>query len=69
MGSEPFCARRDFSVHPACRNRNGGPIPGHKRPRMTAVRAPLPGYLAAAVNKLDRVFAGALPEPEKRLHW
>jgi hypothetical protein len=23
-----------------------------------------PGYMAAAVNKLDGVFAGALPEPK-----
>jgi integrase len=41
-----------------------GKILGHKTPRMTQRYAHLsPGYLATAVNKLDGVFAGALPEP------
>jgi integrase len=40
-----------------------GKILGHKTPRMTQRYAHLsPGYMAAAVNKLDGVFAGALPE-------
>jgi hypothetical protein len=43
-----------------------GKILGHKTPRMTQRYAHLsPGYMAAAVNKLDGVFAGTLPEPEK----
>jgi integrase len=42
-----------------------GQILGHKTPRMTQRYAHLsPGYMAAAVNKLDGVFAGALPEPK-----
>ena len=42
-----------------------GKILGHKTPRMTQRYAHLsPGYMAAAVNKLDGVFAGALPEPK-----
>jgi integrase len=42
-----------------------GKILGHKTPRMTQRYAHLsPGYLATAVNKLDGVFAGALPEPK-----
>jgi integrase len=42
-----------------------GRILGHKTPRMTQRYAHLsPGYMAAAVNKLDGVFAGALPEPK-----
>ena len=42
-----------------------GRILGHKTPRMTQRYAHLsPGYLAAAVNKLDGVFAGSLPEPK-----
>ena len=42
-----------------------GQILGHKTPRMTQRYAHLsPGYMAAAVNKLDAVFAGALPEPK-----
>jgi integrase len=41
-----------------------GRILGHKTPRMTQRYAHLsPGYMVAAVNKLDSVFAGALPEP------
>ena len=40
-----------------------GRILGHKTPRMTQRYAHLsPGFMAAAVNKLDRVFAGSLPE-------
>jgi len=39
-----------------------GQILGHKTPRMTQRYAHLsPGYMAAAVNKLDSVFAGSLP--------
>jgi integrase len=42
-----------------------GKILGHKTPRMTQRYAHLsPGYMAAAVNKLNGVFAGALPEPK-----
>ena len=42
-----------------------GRILGHKTPRMTQRYAHLsPGYMAAAVNKLDGVFAGSLPEPK-----
>ena len=42
-----------------------GRILGHKTPRMTQRYAHLsPGFMAAAVNKLDSVFAGALPEPK-----
>jgi len=42
-----------------------GRILGHKTPRMTQRYAHLsPGYMAASVNKLDGVFAGALPEPK-----
>jgi integrase len=42
-----------------------GKILGHKTPRMTQRYAHLsPGYLATAVNKLDGVFAGSLPEPK-----
>jgi site-specific recombinase XerC len=42
-----------------------GRILGHKTSRMTQRYAHLsPDYMAAAVNKLDGVFAGALPEPE-----
>ena len=42
-----------------------GRILGHKTPRMTQRYAHLsPGYMATAVNKLDGVFAGALPEPK-----
>jgi integrase len=42
-----------------------GRILGHKTPRMTQRYAHLsPGYMASAVNKLDGVFAGALPEPK-----
>ncbi len=41
-----------------------GRILGHKTPRMTQRYAHLsPEYMAAAVDKLDGVFAGALPEP------
>jgi integrase len=41
-----------------------GRILGHKTPRMTQRYAHLsPGFMAAAVNKLDGVFAGALPAP------
>jgi integrase len=44
-----------------------GRILGHKTPRMTQRYAHLsPGYMAAAVNKLDGVFAGTLPEPAKQ---
>jgi integrase len=43
-----------------------GRILGHKTPRMTQRYAHLsPGYMAAAVNKLDGVFAGSLPEPKQ----
>jgi hypothetical protein len=42
-----------------------GRILGHKTPRMTRRYAHLsPGFMAAAVNKLDGVFAGSLPEPK-----
>jgi integrase len=42
-----------------------GRILGHKTPRMTQRYAHLsPGFMAAAVNKLDGVFAGSLPEPK-----
>ena len=42
-----------------------GRILGHKTPRMTQRYAHLsPGYMVTAVNKLDGVFAGALPEPK-----
>jgi integrase len=42
-----------------------GQILGHKTPRMTQRYAHLsPGYMAVAVNKLDGVFAGALPMPK-----
>lgn len=42
-----------------------GQILGHKTPRMTQRYAHLsPGYMAAAVNKLDGVFAGALSKPK-----
>ena len=42
-----------------------GKILGHKTPRMTQRYAHLSlGYMATAVNKLDGVFAGALPEPK-----
>jgi len=42
-----------------------GRILGHKTPRMTQRCAHLsPGFMAAAVNKLDGVFAGSLPEPK-----
>jgi len=42
-----------------------GQILGHKTPRMTARYAHLsPGFMAAAVNKLDGVFARALPKPK-----
>lgn len=42
-----------------------GQILGHKTPRMTQRYAHLsPGYMVAAVNKLDGVFAGSLPGPE-----
>lgn len=42
-----------------------GRILGHKTPRMTQRYAHLsPGYMATTVNKLDGVFAGALPEPK-----
>lgn len=41
-----------------------GRILGHKTPRMTQRYAHLsPGFMAAAMNKLDGVFAIALPEP------
>jgi len=41
-----------------------GRILRHKTPRMTQRYAHLsPGFMATAVNKLDGVFAGALPEP------
>ena len=41
-----------------------GLILGHKTPRMTQRYAHLaPAYMAAAVNELDSVFAGTLPEP------
>jgi len=40
-------------------------IMGHATPQMTQRYAHLsPGYMAAAVNKLDGVFAGSLPEPK-----
>lgn len=40
-----------------------GQILGHKTPRMTQRYAHLaPAFMAAAVNKLDSVFAGTLPE-------
>ncbi|MFZ0338257.1 MAG: site-specific integrase, partial [Terracidiphilus sp.] len=40
-----------------------GRILGHKTPRMTQRYAHLsPGFMASAVNKLDGVFAGSLPE-------
>jgi len=40
-------------------------ILGHKTPRMTQRYAHLsPGYMAAAVNKLDGVFTGSLPVPK-----
>ena len=43
-----------------------GRILGHKTPRMTQRYAHLsPGFMAAAVNKLDGVFAGSLPEPNQ----
>lgn len=43
-----------------------GQILGHKTPRMTQRYAHLsPGYMAAAVNKLDGVFAASLPEPKQ----
>jgi len=42
-----------------------GRILGHKTPRMTQRYAHLsPGFMAAAVNKLDEVFTGSLPEPK-----
>jgi integrase len=42
-----------------------GRILGHKTPRMTQRYAHLsPGFMATAVNKLDGVFAGSLPEPK-----
>jgi integrase len=42
-----------------------GRILGHKTPRMTQRYAHLsPGYMVAAVNKLDGVFAGSLPKPK-----
>ncbi len=41
-----------------------GRILGHKTPRMTQRYAHLsPGFMTAAVNKLDGVFAGSLPAP------
>jgi len=44
-----------------------GRILGHKTPRMTQRYAHLsPAYMAAAVNKLDVVFAGSMPEPTER---
>ena len=43
-----------------------GQILGHKTPRMTQRYAHLsPGFMAAAVNKLDAVFAGALTAPKE----
>jgi integrase len=40
-----------------------GRILGHKTPRMTQRYAHLsPGFMASAVNKLDGVYAGSLPE-------
>lgn len=40
-----------------------GQILGHKTPRMTQRYAHLsPGYMAVAVNKLNSVFAGSIPE-------
>lgn len=42
-----------------------GRILGHKTPRMTQRYAHLsPGFMSAAVNKLDGVFARSLPEPK-----
>lgn len=47
-----------------------GQILGHKTPRMTQRYAHLsPGYMAAAVNKLDGVFAGALAEPPSSIKY
>jgi integrase len=43
-----------------------GRILGDKTPRMTQRYAHLsPGFMVAAVNKLDGVFAGILPEPKQ----
>lgn len=45
-----------------------GRILGHKTPRMTQRYAHLsPGYMAAAVNKLDGFFAGTLPQLTREL--
>ena len=45
-----------------------GRILRHKSPRMTQRYAHLsPGFMAAAVNKLDGVFAGSLPAPREHI--
>ena len=45
-----------------------GRILGHKTPRMTQRYAHLsPGFMVAAVNKLDGVFAGSLPAPREHI--